>query len=288
MQIGPFEITEPVPELKAPHALAMLRPWVDVGSVGTIVLDRLEAHFGSQELGKLDKPGTFFDFTRYRPIMTVADGAREITVPNTSISYAQVEGGPDLLFLHLLEPHMFGEDYVDATLDLLKTFGVTRYHLLGSMYDAVPHTRQLLVTGTIGGSKGDMPRLQRSTYQGPTTITYQISQLAPNFGIETASVIVHLPQYVQLEEDFNGASRLLETLKDVYHLPEAIIDPMKGQSQYDEIAKAVASNPRLVPLIKELEQSYDDKASGVAGGLAVDPLSPEVEEFLQGLDWEND
>lgn len=34
MRIGAFELVEPLPELRDPHAFAMIRPWVDVGSVG--------------------------------------------------------------------------------------------------------------------------------------------------------------------------------------------------------------------------------------------------------------
>ena len=64
MRIGAFEINEPVPELRDPHVFAMVRPWVDVGSVGTLTLNRLERYLGSKELGKLHRPGVFFDFTR--------------------------------------------------------------------------------------------------------------------------------------------------------------------------------------------------------------------------------
>ena len=52
MRIGAFELTEPVPELRDPHAFAMVRPWVDVGSVGTLTLNRLERFMGSKELGR--------------------------------------------------------------------------------------------------------------------------------------------------------------------------------------------------------------------------------------------
>ena len=41
MRIGEFEIDEPIPDLKDPHAIAVLRPWIDVGSVGTLALSRL-------------------------------------------------------------------------------------------------------------------------------------------------------------------------------------------------------------------------------------------------------
>ena len=168
MKIGPFEIREPVPELKEPHALAMLRPWVDVGSVGSLALTRLERHFGGKELGKLARPGTFFDFTRYRPTVVVKEARREITVPNTYINYAQPEKGPDFLFSHMLEPHMFGEDYSEAVLEVLKTFGAKRYFLIGSIYDAVPHTWPLMVTGTTGSQSGGPVNVQQSTYQVTT------------------------------------------------------------------------------------------------------------------------
>ncbi len=287
MRIGPFEISEPVPELREPHALAMLRPWVDIGNVGSLVLASLERHFGSKELGKLARPGNFFDFTRYRPTIVVQEGQREITVPNSYINYAQPESGPGLLFLHLLEPHMFGEDYSDAILEVMKTFGVKRYFLIGSMYDAVPHTRPLLVTGTVGNQRGGPSRVQQSTYQGPTTITYLVSQRAPEAGVETSSVIVHLPQYVQLEEDFKGTARVLEALQDLYDLPSALIDNQKGRKQYQEISKAMTSNPRLAPVVKQLEASYDARAAEQPQEETPSELSPEVEKFLEGLDFEN-
>ena len=126
MKIGAFEIVEPVPALREPHAIVMIRPWVDVGSVGTLTLRQIERHFDAQPIGKLARPGTFFDFTRYRPTVRIVDGQREMTYPNTFVNYAQPDGGPDLLFIHLLEPHAMAEDYVDSLVDLFKHFEVQR------------------------------------------------------------------------------------------------------------------------------------------------------------------
>ena len=81
MNIGAFEIQEPLPELRDPHVLSLLVPWVDAGSVGTLALSKLETHFDSQELGKLSAPGSFFDFTRYRPISHTFEGQRLLTIP---------------------------------------------------------------------------------------------------------------------------------------------------------------------------------------------------------------
>ena len=67
MNIGAFDIIDPTPELKEPHVVSVLVPWVDAGSVGTLALGSLMRYFDAQELGKLSTPGRFFDFTRYRP-----------------------------------------------------------------------------------------------------------------------------------------------------------------------------------------------------------------------------
>src|SRR4030042_3995515 len=143
MRLGAFEINEPVPELNSPHALAILRPWIDVGDVGSLTMSGLESHFKAVELARLARPGNFFDFTRYRPPLCLENDRREVWVPNTTITYARSENGPDFLFLRLLEPHMLGEDYIESVLAVLQRFGVKRYLLLGSMYDMVPYTRPL-------------------------------------------------------------------------------------------------------------------------------------------------
>ena len=50
MQIGQFEIPESVPEFKNTVAFAMLKPWIDVGRVGSLALNKLEGHFDAKEL----------------------------------------------------------------------------------------------------------------------------------------------------------------------------------------------------------------------------------------------
>jgi hypothetical protein len=188
MRIGAFELSDPVPELRQPHALAMLRPWIDAGSVGALTIVGLENYFGAKQLGKLARPGNFIDFTRYRPTAYFREGHREFFIPNSTISYAKRETGHDFLFLRLLEPHMLGKLYVSSLLQLLKKFEVKRYCLLGSMYDMVPHTKKLLVSGGAIGEKAEQDlakaRILPSDYQGSSTITFLITQRISQLGIE--------------------------------------------------------------------------------------------------------
>ena len=294
MRVGAFEINEPVPELKDPHAFAMIRPWVDVGSVGTLTLNRLERFMGSKELGRLHRPGTFFDFTRYRPNMRLVDGSRQVKIPNSTIRYATTETGPDYLFFHLLEPHSNGEDYTDSILEVVRYFGVKRYCRVGAMYDAVPHTRPLLVTGSLGSVEQKRPvpnfKLQQSTYQGPTTIMNLLSEGIEQDQIETINFMVHLPQYVQLEEDYAGTSRMIEVLSSVYeNIPSDLAPVRRGERQYRELNATVDRNSELKTLIQQMEQYYDsqlqaESASSSSEQSGSSPaLSPEIEAFLSEL-----
>jgi len=283
MRIGAFELSDPLPKLREPHALAMLRPWIDVGSVGTLSLSQLESHFGAKELGKLAKPGEFFDFTRYRPTIYFREGHREVSIPNTIVTYAKQKRGPDFLFLKLLEPHMLGEAYVHSVLQLLKRFGVKRYCLLGSMYDMVPHTKKLLVSGGAIGEKAEQDLekagIQPSDYQGPTTINFLITQQAPQLDIETLWFVVHLPQYIQFEEDYMGKTRLMEVLGSLYNLPKDEADIEKAKQQLERINMAVEERPELRAILPQIEASYQAKIEKEKKT----PLSPEMEKFLREI-----
>jgi len=296
MQIGAFELNEPLPALRDPHVFAMVRPWVDVGSVGTLTLNRLERFMGSKELGRLSRPGTFFDFTRYRPNMRLVDGKREVKIPNSIIRYAITDDGPDYLFLHLMEPHSNGEDYTDSILEVVNHFNVKRYCRLGAMYDAVPHTRPLLVTGSLGDVPQNRPvpnfKVRQSTYQGPTTIMNLLSEGVEKADIESINFMVHLPQYVQLDEDYAGTSRMIEVLSSVYsNIPADLAPVRRGQRQYRELNSTLDRNTELKTLIQQMEAYYDaqldsEQASAAESGettASVTRLSPEIEQFLSEL-----
>lgn len=294
MRVGAFELQEPLPELRDPHVLAMIRPWVDVGSVGTLTLNRLERYLGSKELGRLHRPGEFFDFTRYRPSMRLVDNERRVRIPNSIIRYATTENGPDYLFFHLREPHANSEIYTDSILEVVEKFDVKRYCRLGAMYDAVPHTRPLLVTGSLGSvpQSRSVPnlKLRGSTYQGPTTIMNLVSDGIDKMEIEAINFMVHLPQYVQLDEDYNGTARMIEVLSSVYsEIPADLAPTRRGQRQYRELNAAVERNSDLQGLIKQMEDYYDtNEAESAPSEEAVSqeeavPLSPEIEQFLSEL-----
>ena len=283
MRIGAFEVKEPIPELNEPYLFAILRPWIDVNNVGTLVLNELETRYGAKELARLAKPGHFFDFTRYRPTLYYEEGIRRVSIPNMTLRYAKREEGNDLLFLHLLEPHALSEVYVDSVLKLLKTLKVKKYILLGSMYDVVPHTRPLIINGGAIGRETQLDLkksgAQPSYYQGPTSITTLITQRAPEFGTETIWFIVSLPQYVILEEDYIGKMRLMEILNLLYNIPIDKKDFEKATEQRNIINQKVEKTPELKNILPQLETLYEVRIKREEGEKRP-KLSSETEEIL--------
>jgi hypothetical protein len=283
MRIGAFEVEEPIPELNAPYVFAILRPWIDVNNVGTLVLDELENQFQAEELARLAKPGHFFDFTRYRPTLYLEGNTHQMSIPNVTLRYAKRETGNDFLFLRLLEPHALSEYYVDSVLKLLKTLRAKKYILLGSMYDLVPHTRPLIVNGGAIGKEAQQDLKKSgallSSYQGPTTITTLIILKAPELGIETVRFIVSLPQYVEVEEDYVAKVRLMEILNLLYNIPIDKKDFEKALEQRSLINQRVERTPELKNLLPQLETMYEVRIKSKEGQ-GMPRSSSEIEEIL--------
>ncbi len=291
MRIGEFELNDPVPELHRPVAIAMLRPWIDVGRVGTLSLNILQRHLGAKELGRLAEPGKFFDFTRYRPRMRTVNGQRVFTTPNSIIHYAHDDATDrDYLFLHVREPHNFGETYCGAISEVLSHFDIQEYCRIGGMYDSVPHTRPLLVTGTMSDEQAAKARglvsQRRSTYQGPTSIVNMVTDLMTGSEIVTTSLMAHLPQYMQLDEDHMGSARIVEILCAMYDLPLSLSDTARGERQYEDVNKAVEGNPEVRSLISRLESYYDRVLAGEEEEEEAE-LAPDVEQFLREVTGES-
>ncbi len=292
MLIGDFRIDVDPSSLENPHCLVNLRPWVNVGDVGRIALNRIGRVFGAKKIGQLDRPSKFYDHTRYRPRIRLVQGERTFRIPNTEILAARVPGGQDLLIIKMLEPHSWADDFNDSILELLRQFNVGRYVLVGSMYDSVPHTRPLKVTGAARGWEPssrftDGVRLGRSRYQGPTSMTSQLTELArTDLGLETLSMIVHLPFYMKLDKDYVGTARVLSILADLYGIPKnEMPEILMGETQYSQVDTSGLDRMRLTQIIAQLELEYDSEETeepdaSDEGGVE---LLPEVEEFLEDI-----
>ena len=289
MKVGEFELKEPLPELRDPHVIASLTPWIDAGSVGSLSIERLERFMQAEELGNLALPGHYFDFTRYRPVTYQEDGKRKMRIPNADLRWAIGPHEHDFIFLHMLEPHANAESYIDALVEVITHLGVKSFCRIGAMYDAVPHTRPLLVMGTRNGepleSVEGVEGNRRRPYQGPTSIMNMVGDRLGGNGIDNMMLMCRLPHYVELEADFAGRTKMLQVLSTVYGLPSEYHMSRRDTQQYARVTAEMQRNPQVKSLVERLESDYDIRRGRRAKDTPTEPknlppLPPSVEEFL--------
>ena len=296
MKIGDFQIDVDPSTFDSPHCIVSLRPWVNVGNVGRIVLNRFRRLYSARKVGELARPGKFYDHTRYRPQIRMKRGERTFRIPNTQVMAARVPDGRDVVLIKLLEPHAWAEDFNESVLELLQAFNVERYVLVGSMYDSVPHTRPLKITGSARGWEPPQRfragvQLGRSRYEGPTSMVSQLTELArTQLDLQTLSMIVHLPLYLKLDNDYVGSARILSVMSEIYDVAvDRMPEVRMGETQYSQIQISSSDNPRLAQLIARLELEYDAEEAESVEEEKIE-LLPDVEEFLQDLSrgWEDE
>jgi hypothetical protein len=299
MRIGKFELAEPLPELRNPHVIASLTPWIDAGSVGSLSIERIERFMDAEDLGKLATPGTYFDFTRYRPIVYYEDGERRMKIPNADMRFARGDFDHDFIFLHMLEPHSFSEEYIDALVEVLTHLNIKRFVRIGAMYDAVPHTRPLLVMGTRNGEPMEgvegVTGNRRRPYQGPTSIMNMVGERLVAQGVESMMLMARLPHYVELEADFAGRTKMLQVLSTLYSFPPEYAQSRRDTQQYERVSSEMQRNPQVKSLVERLESDYDARRGRrqqqnpdtepkeEASEETQTPLPPSVEQFLGEL-----
>jgi len=286
MKIGDFKISEDLPKINNPCSIAMLKPWIDVGRVGSLSISQLCKSLKAIEIGRLSEPGMFFDFTRYRPYMKVVDDKKILEIPNTIIYYAEDNiTGNNFIFLKLREPHMLGENYANSVAEILTYFGVSEYCRIGGMYDSVPHTRPIIVTGTLTEEQniltGNLISPRKNTYQGPTSIVNLVAEMVTEADILTTSLMAHLPQYAQLDEDHMATYKLMQVLSSLYGFSDSFYDLEKGKKQYSDLDEAIEKNSQINSLVKQLEIYYDNILS--TNHTNKEHFSEDIEIFLKEM-----
>ena len=132
-----------------------LAGWADAGEAATAALRRLAKQFEATKFADLD-PEEFYDFSQVRPYTILnRDGLRRIRWPANELFYSPtaMSGAGALLFLGV-EPSLKWRTYAESIIDLGQRCGVSKVVHIGALLDAVPHTREILLTGS--SNKKDM------------------------------------------------------------------------------------------------------------------------------------
>ena len=261
-------MSENVPPLREPIALAAFEGWNDAGDAASGVIAHLKSVWDVQPLAALD-PEEYHDFQVNRPTVSVVNGKRRITWPTTRLYWARPAGSTrDIILIQGIEPSTRWRRYTKELLAHLTGQGASTLITLGALLADVPHTRPIPVTTT----SEDVELLARlalqpSTYEGPTGIVGVLSEAAevPSEKIRRGDMT---------EEEFR---RFVESAVSLQNAPLFIDDtPALPINQ-------LAARARKLKRTRGLDVLIVDYLQLLRPATAKDSRVNEVSEITQGL-----
>lgn len=275
------------PALRAPIMLVAFGGWPDAAEGATGALKYLARKLPAQRFASID-PEEFYDFTHVRPITRFNEqGQREVTWPtNEFCSYHSGEQEQDLLIFVGVEPNLKWRTYSNAIADVAQEQEVTQVIMLGALLDAVPHTREIRVTGgstdpelqkKLGGLSIRTPR-----YEGPTGISTAVSQAFLSRDIRFGSIWGHSPHYIQVAHYPKVSLALLEKLREVLGRSFDLEELRAAGVSFDrQFRQAVEKEEELLAYVQRLERQYDASAQPQGPMPTPQEMVTELEEFLK-------
>lgn len=272
------------PDRQFEHLIMAFAGWPDAGESATAALQYLMRRLNAAQFAEID-PEEFYDFTQERPRSSrTRDGRRRVRWPANEFSW-WAAGEQGLLFFVGVEPNLKWRTFSETIAGLARELGVKTVLHAGALLDAVPHTREIRLTGS-----STLPALQQaldsasigtSNYQGPTGISTAVMETCTKQGISYSSLWGHTPHYLHAAPNYRVSYTLARTLSRLLNLPADLSELRTAAENFDrEVGQAVSQDDQLADYVRKLEDRYDE--SSLDQGIP-DPAEVvrELEQFLR-------
>ena len=196
-------IVHEAPTSKLKTMVVAFAGWPDAAEAATRAIRYMVRKLPTTKIVEID-PEDYYDFTVNRPQTRVnRQKERIIRWPcNEFYSYIPEEDPENGLLLYVgTEPNLKWRTFSDTVLQVADMAQVELIVSLGALLDAVPHTREVRITGRASSKelrkKAQWLGIQNSGYQGPTGIHSAFSDACSNRELPHANIWSHCPHYVQ-------------------------------------------------------------------------------------------
>ena len=279
------------PELDRPSWIGAFIGWADAQEGASRAVRYLIRRLPATKFAELD-PEEFYDFTLTRPrAYNNKEGQRILRWPSNEFFYwKSPDGTHDLVLFLGTEPNLKWRTYTESLLTVMKTFGLQQVISLGSLLDALPHTRDTTLSG--GANKEELQaklqglQIRGSNYQGPVGITSAFMDACTKAGFDYLSIWGHAPHYVQRSPNYKVTKALIGHINQVIGIGVPLEDlERRGKAFEEEVTKAISSSVEISTYVKRLERQYDQVLSGQEEPLPSGEAAVEdIEEFLRRAD----
>ncbi len=271
-----------IPPLRRPVMLVALQGWFDATKAATGALDWLMQTRNCVTVATID-PDPFFDFTQERPEVWVdEDNERHIRWPmNEVVAVREANDGRDLVVISGIEPHLHWPTFVACIVRCARELQCSAVVTVGSMLDALPHSRTPIVTGsTTNNALASKLGLSRPQYQGPTGIVGVLLERLEHERIPAVSLRVGVPHYLASSEHPKSSAALLRHIERVLNVPTQHAGLYEEIQRWSELHDAaVEEDEQTTEYVRMLELEYDRHNETVMP--SADDLGDAFERFLR-------
>ena len=271
-----------IPRLARPVMLVALQGWFDATKAATGALDWLMQNRNFVTVASID-PDPFFDFTQERPEIWVdEDDQRHVRWPSNEVMATRdTDGGRDLVVISGVEPHLHWPTFVACIVRCARELQCSAVVTVGSMLDALPHSRTPIVTGsTTNRALADKLGLSRPQYEGPTGIVGVLLERLEHEQIPAVSLRVGVPHYLASSEHPKSSAALLRHIERVLNVSTQHAELYDDIQRWAEIHEtAIAEDEQTKDYVRMLESEYDRRNDTVMS--SADDLGDAFECFLR-------
>ena len=279
-------IVHETPTVDHEYMIIAFAGWADAAEAATTAIKYLTRKLKARKIAELD-PEEFYDFSQTRPYTSrTKDGRRKVHWPaNEFFSWAPKDSDKATMFYLGVEPNLRWRTFSGCIAGLAKDQGVKTVVHLGALLDAVPHTREVRLTGTASGPEMrellEEFSIRSSNYQGPTGISSAVLEACSKQDIGYASLWGHTSHYLQAAPNYRVSYTLTQTLAKLLNLPLDLDELGSAADIFDqEVAKAITEDDQISSYVSKLESQYDEAAPA---GEIPDPseMVKDLEQFLR-------
>ena len=274
------------PEVQLDYFIIAFGGWADAGESATTAIKYMQRQLGARKFAELD-PEDFYDFTQTRPYTSrTRDGRRRVQWPANEFSYwVGPDSGKGCMTLLGVEPNLRWRTYSKTIIDLAKEYGVKKVVHVGALLDAVPHTRDVKLTGTATDPELlqtlEAAGIHSSTYQGPTGISSSVMEACTNQEMDYLTLWGHTSHYLQAAPNYRIGYTLAQNLTSLLGLTLDLEELKTAATTFDEqVAQAVDRDDQLKTYVEKLEGQYDESTPASEIPDPADMVR-DVEQFLR-------
>ena len=282
------------PKGKFPTIVVAFAGWPDAAEAATRAIRHLTRKLPAKKFAEIDCE-EFYDFTVVRPQTRVSRrGKRTVHWPTNDFYYYAAEDQAQSLLLYIgTEPNLRWRRFSSIITGVAEMCGVEFVVSLGSLLDAVPHTRDVRITGRASSpeltQKVEWLGVRNSGYQGPTGIHTAFWVACDQMGLPNASIWGHCPHYVNTSPNPKVSFALLAKLRSLVDFNVDLEDlRLAGEAFEEEVTKAIAKEPAVSAYAKKLEERHDAANEPADDIPSPDDMVKELEDFLKSQRYQSE